>query len=120
VQVSILMVSTDEVLSQTRALLLRKWHPVLVDPDVASQAIRANAWHLLIICQTVRDDIAANLALQMTTLQPSAKVMTINRAEEIRNFHSLQFTVDVVNPSWLPNAVASVLSAAAPCSASST
>jgi hypothetical protein len=114
VRSSILMVSSDQVLSHTRFLLLHEWKPVVVPPEVAPEAIAASAFDLLIICQTVSDEIAAKLAEQMTGLHPGAKVMAVNRAGEIRNFRAIQFAVDVTNPTWLPDAVASVLSADAP------
>ena len=110
-QISILMVSTDDALSYTRAHLLEQWRPLVVTPEAASDAIAANAWDLLIICQTVPDDIAASLALQMNTLHPSAPVMAITGAGQNRSFRSVQFVVNVANPSWLPNAVANLLSA---------
>jgi hypothetical protein len=114
VRVSILMVSTDEALSYTRAHLLQRWRPLVVTPEAAADAIAANAWDLLIICQSVNDDVAASLALQMNTLHPSAQVMAITSTGQIRSFHSVQFAVNVANPSWLPDAVASLLSAETP------
>jgi len=41
----------------------------------------------------------------------SAQVMAITSTGQIRSFHSVQFAVNVANPSWLPDAVASLLSA---------
>jgi hypothetical protein len=110
-QASILLVSADEVLSHTRALMLQRWRPVVVVPEVAPDVIAASAWDLLIICQTVKDDDATRLALQMTTLYPGAKVMAINGVGQMRSFHSVQFAINVANPIWLPNAVASMFSA---------
>ena len=108
---SILIVSNDSALSHTRAQLLRQWHTVVVPPEVAPDAIAASAWHLLIICQTIPDDIAAKLVEQLTVLHPSAKVMAISREGQIRRLRSVQIEADVTHPWWLPDAVASVLSA---------
>ncbi len=110
-QVSILMVSTDEALSYSRVRLLEQWNPLVVTPEVAPDAIAANKWDLLIICQTVKDDIAASLAQQMKTLHPNARVMAITGAGQIRKFRSVKFPVNLENPSWLPDAVANLLSA---------
>jgi hypothetical protein len=111
VQASILLVSNDEVLSHTRSLILQQWTPVVVLPAVALDMIATKKWDLLILCQTVEDNVAASLAKQMNTLQPHAKVMAINKAGHVRNFHSLQYTVNNSDPHWLPTAVAVILAA---------
>jgi hypothetical protein len=111
VQSSILMVSSDEVLSNTRALLLKHWQPLVVSPEVAPYAIAARSYDLLIICQTVAEEVAAKLALQITMLCPNAKVMAINGDGQVRSFRAVQVEVDVAHPAWLPSAVSSVLSA---------
>jgi hypothetical protein len=111
VQASILLVSNDEVLSHTRSLILQQWGPVVVLPAVALEVIATKKWDLLILCQSVDDGVAASLAEQMNTLQPHAKVMAINKAGHVRNFHSLQYTVNIDDPNWLPAAVADILAA---------
>jgi DNA-binding NtrC family response regulator len=86
VQASVLLVSDDEVLSQSRSLLLQQWSPVVLVPDVAPAVMAARRWDLLVLCQTVEDDVAASLAEQMTTLHPNTMVMAINNTGQIRNF----------------------------------
>jgi hypothetical protein len=111
VQVSILLVSHDEVLSHTRSLLLQQWKPVVLRPDVALDIIGPKKWDLLILCQTVEDGIAASLAEQMNILQPHAKIMAVNKEGQVRDFDSLQYTVNINDPNWLPTAVAHILPA---------
>jgi hypothetical protein len=110
-QASILMVSNDHALSRSRSLLLQQWRTVAVDPDVALDVIAGSAWDLLIICQTVPEDIASRLALKMNSYHPSAKVMAINREGKSRSFPSAQFTLKMNDPGWLATEVANILRA---------
>ncbi len=96
-QVSILIIGTDEVLSHSGALLLNHWYPVVVGPDAALGAMAANAWDLLILCQTIEDGLAADLAQQMKTLHPDAKVMAVTLAADRL---ALNGSVHAVTSGW--------------------
>ena len=110
-QFSVLLVSRDEGLSRSRVLMLRQWKPMVALSDLASAAIEAKAYDLLILCQTVDDKTAAMLAEKMTAFNPASKVMVISRQGQLRRFGTVQYTLDLLDPSWLPKAVAQVLSA---------
>jgi DNA-binding NtrC family response regulator len=110
---SVLLVSENESLSRSRVLLLRDWGPLAVTAMSASEAIATGAYDLLILCQTVDDEIAAKLAQEMLALHPAAKVLVINRRGQPRRFGTVQHTVDMTNPGWLADAVDRTLSATA-------
>jgi hypothetical protein len=108
-QASILIVSEDVMLSYSRAQLLKRWRITTVAPAAAAKAIAGKAYDLVLMCQTVRDEVAQKLALQAFAQHPNAKVMTINRQGQSRPFRSVQFVVDFANPIRLVNAVSSIL-----------
>jgi hypothetical protein len=110
-QASILLVSDDEGLSRTRILMLGDWRTTAVTSAGASDAIAAYAYDLLILCQTIPDDVAASLAAQMLSVHSASKVMTINTKGHLRRFGTVQYTLEMEKPTWLPNAVARTLSA---------
>jgi hypothetical protein len=110
---AILLVSEDRMLSFSRAELLKKWKPVVVDSAKAPYAMATNAWDLLILCQTIPDDIAARLAFQMAGLHPAAKVLSIEQPGQPRYFPAMRYTVNMGHPMDLPNRVASIVGATA-------
>jgi DNA-binding NtrC family response regulator len=110
-QAKVLLVSDDAGLSRSRLQLLKQWEPVVVTSADAPHAIEISRYDLLILCQTIRDDVAAALAEHMAVLYPHAKVMTISNRGRIRGFGTVQCTVNVTDPTWLPKAVAHTLSA---------
>jgi hypothetical protein len=111
VQVSILMVSKDEVLAHSRALL-EKWKPVVVTPVISPEAVAANACDLLIICQTVEGEVAASVAGLMTA-SPPCNCYGDKRCRADQKFWFGSVQGGCGNPSWLPSVVARVLSAGA-------
>ena len=104
----VLLVSADEGLSRSRLLILQKWNPLVALPEVASATLEARAYDLLILCQTVAEETAVMLAEKMTALNPASKVMVISRQGQLRRFGTVQYTVDLLDPSWLPKAVAQI------------
>jgi hypothetical protein len=61
VKAAILLVGEDEVLSYTRAQILSDLGVVVADPIEAPQLLRANAFDLLVFCQTVKDSTAKEI-----------------------------------------------------------
>lgn len=105
---SILIVGEDEMLSYTRAQLLREWKPATIGPTDAPEAIRAHSYDLLIFCQTVQEATARKLIAQANELNPGVKVLAISDQE--RRFGSPTVTVDLYNPARLRTVVAKLLS----------
>jgi hypothetical protein len=101
---AILIVGEDHALSLPQALLLKHWRTETATPAEALTAIAPIVYGLLIICQTVSDAAATELALQMGTLHPAAKVLIVNQPEQQRSTGSLQRTVEPAHPQWLPDA----------------
>jgi hypothetical protein len=110
---SILIVGESCMLSYSRAKLFGRWRTDVAVPEEAPGKIAAHAYDLLIICQTVHDEIAESLARQMQS-HADAKVLAINRSGDTGRFPSLQDTVNMTNPRWLADAVASILDSEAP------
>ena len=110
---AILLVSEDRMLSFSRAELLKKWKPVIADSANAPYVMAANAYDLLILCQTIPDDVAARLAFQMVGLHPAARILSIEQPGQPRCFPAMRYTVNMGNPMDLPNRVASIVGATA-------
>jgi DNA-binding NarL/FixJ family response regulator len=108
-QTSILIVGENHTLSHSRAQLLKNWRTETATPDEAWAVLSSHAYDLLIICQTIPDDVATKLALEMNNLYPAAQVMVVSQPEHPRNIGSFQCTVDLAYPRWLPDAVSILL-----------
>jgi hypothetical protein len=106
---AILIVGEDEMLSYTRAELLREWEPATTGPIDAPEAIRARPYDLLIFCQTVREATAKKLIAQANELNPGVKVLAISDQGSERRLGSPTFTVELHNPARLRTVVAKLL-----------
>jgi hypothetical protein len=66
---------------------------------------------LVIICKTVPDDVAQDLAAQLFARRPDAKIMSISSGKEGTCVGSILHTLNLAQRQWLPNAAASILPA---------
>jgi DNA-binding response OmpR family regulator len=110
---SILIVSHDTALSSTRIELLRRWNPVATTPEDASQALSAQRYDMLILCQTVLDGAARKLIAEARKANPKVRVLAISSEGDDRDLDCQKHQVQIKNPGWLEVAVASLLGARA-------
>jgi DNA-binding NtrC family response regulator len=106
---SILIVGEDQMLSYTRAQILRDWETAITGSKDAPQAIRSRPYNLLIFCQTIPDSTAKEIVAQANQLYPGVKVLTITEEGWERHFGPITFTAEVFNPGRLHDAVVGIL-----------
>jgi CheY-like chemotaxis protein len=107
---SILIVGDDDLLSYTRAQILRDWDTATTVSSDAHRAILARAYDLVIVCQTVKDTTAQAIAAHAAETSAVVKILAI--AEEGRDRRvefSTAFTTQPSNPGLLREVVASLL-----------
>jgi hypothetical protein len=105
-----LIVGEDQVLSQTRALLLHDWEVSTTHPIHAPEVIRAHAYDLLIFCQSVQDSRAEQLLAEAVYLYPLTKCLAISDDEgRGKQFSASTYLSRLSNPGGLREAVASLL-----------
>ena len=107
---SILIVGDDPVLLHTRAELLRDWQIAAASSREAEQAILAQPYDLLILCQTVQQTVGRALIGQALHVHPECRILTIRSAEE-RHLGSPTYQVELNNPGGLRSTVAKILDA---------
>ena len=105
---NILIVSEDQVLSQTRALLLLDWEVATTSPSDAAEVIRNRTFDLLIFCQSVSDASAQQLLAQAVRLHPGIKCLAIS-GDEGRQLPVATYVVQLNNPAGLQEAVVALL-----------
>ena len=106
---SILIVGEDQMLSYTRAQILRDWETAITPTAGAPQALRSRPYNLLILCQTVPDSTAREIVAQANQLYPGLKVLAITEEGWERRFGPTTFTADLFNPRRLHDAVVGIL-----------
>jgi CheY-like chemotaxis protein len=106
---AILIVGDDPVLLQTRADLLREWQVSTSTSQQAFQSIRASAFDLLVICQTVPDFTAGQLIDKGREMNSSILVLAMSRAGQQRNLDAELFEVQLGDPDRLRRAVTHLL-----------
>jgi hypothetical protein len=106
----ILIVGEDEMLSYTRAELLREWGVVTTDSVGALAAMRVRRYDLLIFCQTMPDSTARTMIAEANELYPGIKSLAICEEWQDRELDALRHTVEPTNPESLRMTVASILS----------
>jgi CheY-like chemotaxis protein len=110
VKATILIVGDDPVLLRTRAELLRDWQITAVSSREATEAMRARAYDLLILSQTVQEPLARKLIAQALELACHPKILTISTGVN-QPFGLPAYQVDLCNPGGLRSAVATMLDA---------
>ena len=106
---AILIVGDDPVLLQTRADLLREWQVSTSTSQQAFQAIRASAFDLLIVCQTVSDNTAAQLIDKAREINPDVQALAIAQVHQERNLNVELFEVQLNDPDRLRRIVTRLL-----------
>jgi CheY-like chemotaxis protein len=106
---TILIVGEDEMLSYTRAQLLREWKTVTTNSTAALETIRTSRYDLLILCHTVRDLTARTIIAQANELYPGIKSLAICEEWQNRELNAASYTSEPNDPASLRKAVASVL-----------
>ncbi len=107
---TILIVGEDQVLSQTRALLLQDWEVSTAHPLHAPEVIRTQAYDLLIFCQSVQNSRAKQLLAEALHLHPRTKCLAISDDEGGGPQLSVAtYLSRLSNPGGLREAVASLL-----------
>jgi hypothetical protein len=106
----IFLVGDDPVLVETRVCMLKDWETATANTREAEAAIKAQAFDLLIIGQTVPDEAAKNLIALANKLHPPATslvICAIGGAD--RHFGTATYTVDLTNPGGFRSAVTRLL-----------
>jgi hypothetical protein len=111
VNASILIVGDDPVLLHTRAELLRDWRIVGASSREAKEAVLAQAYDLLIFCQTVQEKEVRSLIDQALQVHPESRILTIRSADAWRHLGSPTYEVELNNPGGLRSTVAKILDA---------
>jgi hypothetical protein len=75
------------MLLSTRAAILWAWDTMTSGTQAGTGALRAQAYDLLVLCQTVPDDIARSLIALATELNPNVKVLIYSAPERLRNIN---------------------------------
>jgi hypothetical protein len=100
----------DPVLVRTRVCMLKDWQTTTANTREAEAAIKAQAFDLLIIGQTVPDETAKNLIALARQLHPLATALVIcGIVDADRHFGTASYRIDLTNPGGLRCAVAELL-----------
>ena len=108
----ILLVGDDLTLSSTRAGVLKEWQTASTTSRNAPEAVvTAQAYDLLILCQTVPEETARRLVALTCELRPQPKVLALY-SQQLRGRTGLgtaTYEIDLLNPGGLRNRVAALL-----------
>jgi DNA-binding NtrC family response regulator len=106
----IFLVGDDPVLIKTRVCMLEDWQTTTANTREAEAAIKAQAFDLLIIGQTVPDETAKDLiALAYKLYPPGTSLVICSMGGADRHLGTATYTVDLTNPGGFRSAVTRLL-----------
>jgi DNA-binding response OmpR family regulator len=106
----ILLVGENSSLIATRALLLSDWETETIGASQATERIEAQAFDLLIICQTVPDVTAKGLIRAARELKAPPEILLIRLDRSAEDFGVDVHTQDLwESPAWLRQSAAELL-----------